>query len=136
MEKSKINPDRMVRMPVDSLPDFFIRWLEFLKPIHHLRTKQIKVLATMLTHRHELSKSIPDSKLVDSILFSTETRRKIKEECGISSNCLQVTLTALRESGVLEGNRIHPRFIPPVSVEEAGKYVLLIYFDFDKTKSI
>ena len=57
----------------------FRYWLEFLKPYHKLRSKEIEALSLMLYYRYELSREIPKEEIVDMILFSTETRNKIRE---------------------------------------------------------
>jgi hypothetical protein len=78
----KVN--NVVRIPT-SLNDFFKYWLEFLKPFHSLTDREIDVAASFIKKRFELSFKINDSEILDQILMSEDTKRKIREECDISS---------------------------------------------------
>ena len=55
---------------------FFFAWLNFLKPYHKLRQKEIELLALFLYKRHELQKVINDEKLLNkntTLLLSTDS---------------------------------------------------------------
>ena len=92
----------------------FRYWLEFLKPYHKLRNKEIEALSLMLYYRYELSREIPNLEMVDMILFSTETRGKIRAELNnMSQKVFNNLLTSLRKKGVLtKENKIKPVLIP------------------------
>ena len=92
----------------------FRLWLEFLKPYHKLRNKEIEALSLMLYYRYELSREIPNVDMVDMILFSTETRSKIRSELNnMSQKVFNNLLTSLRKKGVLtKDNKIHHNLIP------------------------
>ena len=80
----------------------FRMWLEFLKPYHKLRTKEIEALSLLLYYRYELSREIKDMDMVDMILFSTKTRTKIREDLdGMGQKVFNNLLTSLRGKGVL-----------------------------------
>lgn len=92
----------------------FRYWLEFLKPYHKLRNKEIEALSLMLYYRYELSREIPNLAMVDMILFSTETRGKIRAELNnMSQKVFNNLLTSLRKKGVLtKDNKINHVLIP------------------------
>jgi hypothetical protein len=106
-------------------------WLEFLKPYHKLRTKEIEALSLMLYYRYELSRDIADPALVDMILFSTETRAKIRKDLkGMGQKVFNNLLTSLRKKKVLtKDNKINPVLIPSMT-EDGFKLV----FNFEVKK--
>lgn len=109
----------------------FRYWLEFLKPYHKLRSKEIEALSLLLYYRYELSRDIKDMDMVDMVLFSTQTRNKIREDLGgMSQKVFNNLLTSLRGKGVLKpGNKINHVLIPSMT-EEGFKLV----FDFEVKK--
>lgn len=92
----------------------FRYWLEFLKPYHKLRNKEMEALALMLYYRYELSREISNPNIVDSVLFSTETRAKIRGDLGgMGQKVFNNLLTSLRGKGVVsKENKINPVLIP------------------------
>ena len=106
-------------------------WLEFLKPYHKLRNKEVEALSLMLYYRYELSREIPNIDMVDMILFSTETRGKIRSELSnMSQKVFNNLLTSLRKKGVLtKDNKIHHVLIPNMT-EDGVKLI----FNFEVKK--
>jgi len=102
----------------------FRYWLEFLRPYHKLRTKEIEALSLMLYYRYELSRSIDDIDMVDMILFSTQTRIKIRKDLNdMGQKVFNNLLTSLRKKEVItKENKINPRLIPSMT-EEGFKLV-------------
>ena len=112
----------------------FEMWLEFLKPYHGLRPKEIKALAIMLYYRYEISREVAQEEMVDMILFSTETRRKMMKELGgMGQKVFNNLLTSLRRKKVLtKDNKINHKLIPNMS--ENG-FKLVFNFEIkDETK--
>jgi hypothetical protein len=109
----------------------FRLWLEFLKPYHKLRNKEVEALSLMLYYRYELSREIPNIEMVDMILFSTETRAKIRSELSsMSQKVFNNLLTSLRKKGVLtKNNKIHHNLIPNMT-EDGFKLI----FNFEVKK--
>lgn len=116
-QKLKISPDG----------DFFRVWVEFLKPLHDLTKREMDVLAIFLKERYELGKVITDSDVLDTVLMSEGTKRKIRNECGISAKHFQVIMSKFRKNGVIKDNKIHLNLIPTVTEEGVG---LMVYFSF------
>jgi hypothetical protein len=102
----------------------FRYWLEFLKPYHKLRTKEIEALSLMLYYRYELSREIKNMETVDMILFSTQTRSKIRKDLNdMGQKVFNNLLTSLRKKGVItKDNKINPVLIPMMT-EEGFKLV-------------
>ena len=111
----------------------FKYWLRFLKPYHGLRPREIDALAVMLFYRYELSRVISDKKLVDKLLFATDTRTQIREDLdNMNQKVFNNLLTSLRKKGVLDGdNVINPVLIP--SMTEDG-FNLVFNFEIDERK--
>jgi len=109
----------------------FRYWLEFLRPYHKLRTKEIEALSLLLYYRYEISRSIPDPEMVDMVLFSTQTRNKIREDLGkMGQKVFNNLLTSLRKKDIIrEGNKINHVLIPNMT-EDGFKLV----FDFEVKK--
>lgn len=109
----------------------FRYWLEFLKPYHKLRAKEIEALSLMLYYRYELSREIKDTDMVDMILFSTQTRNKIREDLGgMGQKVFNNLLTSLRKKKIIsKENKINHVLIPNMT-EEGFKLI----FDFDVKK--
>jgi len=109
----------------------FRYWLEFLRPYHKLRTKEIEALSLLLYYRYELSRSISDNNMVDVVLFSTQTRNKIREDLGgMTQKVFNNLLTSLRKKDIIkEENKINHVLIPNMT-ENGFKLI----FDFDVKK--
>jgi hypothetical protein len=82
----------------------------------------------MLYYRYELAREIPNMNIVDMILFSTETRIKIREDLGgMGQKVFNNLLTSLRKKGVItKDNKINHVLIPNMT-EDGFKLI----FDFD-----
>lgn len=111
-----------------SKESIFKYWLRFLKPYHKLRDGEIEALSTMLYYRYELSREVNNPELVDRLLFSTETRAKVREKLNnMGQKVFNNLLTSLRSKGVLsKDNKINPVLIP--NMTEDG---FSLIFDFE-----
>jgi hypothetical protein len=92
--------------------DFFRYWVAFLKPLHELANREMDVLAAFLKMRYFLSKEIIDSDRLDRVLMSEETKREIREKCGITPKHFQVIMSKFRKNDVIRDNRIRMNLIP------------------------
>lgn len=117
-----------------TLKDFFKNWLLFLKPFHGLSEKQIQLASAFLEVRYHLSQKITDDELLDSNVFSTDVKRKIRNDLGLTTANFQVTLGDLRRHGFIINNRINPRYIPNLG-ENPKSYSLLFYFPIEDEQS-
>lgn len=106
-------------------------WLEFLKPYHKLRAKEIEALSLMLYYRYELSREIKDPDMVNMVLFSTQTRNKIREDLGgMGQKVFNNLLTSLRKKSIIsKDNKINHFLIPNMS--EDG-FKLIFHFEVKK----
>lgn len=110
---------------------FFQRWLEFLKPYHKLRQKEIELLALFLYKRHKLQKVIRDEKILNKMLFDTESRKEIRDELNYSSSqVLNNMISSLRSKKVLEAdNSILSSLIPNL---DGNNFKLVFNFNIEK----
>lgn len=120
--------NNVVRIPSSLSGSFFKYWFLFLRPFHNLTDREIDVITSFTKQRYELSKVIKDDGILDRVTMSEDTKRKVREECGITLPHFQVIMGKLRKNKVIVDNRINPRFIPNIT-EENGAFQLLLYFE-------
>lgn len=131
MEKRKYNS--VIVIPAKNKLGFYKYWLDFLKPFHHLTDKEMLLTAVFLKKRAELGNNIPDESLLDKVLMYEETKREIRDECGITLSHFQVLMGSLRKKNIIIENRINPKFIPKIT--EEGEYKLLLMFKYNDTET-
>ena len=129
MNKEKVN--NIIRIPSSLDGSFFRYWLKFLQPFHHLTEREIDVTTSFLKLRFELSKAITDESLLDKIVMSEESKRKVRQECNLATPHFQVILGKLRKAKVLVNGRLNPKFIPKNLKGTDSNFQLLLYFDLD-----
>lgn len=129
----EINQNTNLKTIATGKKSAFRYWLEFLKPYHKLRNKEMEALCLLLYYRYELSREISQEEMVNVVLFSTKIRNKIREELnGMSQKVFNNLLTSLRKKKVLsKENRILPGLIPNMS--EDG-FSLIFNFKLDEIK--
>lgn len=120
--------NNIIRIPTSIDGKFFRYWLEFLKPFHNLTEREIQVATALLKQRYELSKVIKDDNILNKVVLSDDTKRAVREECGISLPHFQVIMGKLKKNKVMLENEINPRFIPNIT-EEKGSFRLLLNFE-------
>ena len=119
-------PDNVVFIPGD-IDSFFRNWFEFLKPFHHLTDRECDIAAAFVKLRWELSHSITDSALLDQVLMSNDSKKKVREMCDITLQHFQVIMSKLKKNNFIVEGKINPRFIPNIT-EDADSFKLLVYF--------
>ena len=97
-------------------------------PIIKLTPREIDLMACLLKQRFELSKKIPDSTLIDSLLMNHDTRQKILDECKISLEHFYVLMSNLRNKGIITESGIRSELIPQISKDNNGYCQLLFLF--------
>lgn len=116
--------------------DFFIRWVEFLRPLHGLTRGEMFVLAAILRERDRLDRTISDKNIINSICLSENGRNKIMNEINMPRSKFNNYITKLKESKLLKSHRnngkidyynIAPSIIPPVNDDNCK---LLLIFDY------
>jgi hypothetical protein len=122
------NINNVITIPTSTKGKFFRYWLEFLRPFHKLTERETDVMAAFLKQRYELSKVIKDQEVLNKYTMNEETKRKVREECGITQAHFQVIMTKLKKSKMIENGRINPKFIPRVE-EDAKNFLLLLSFN-------
>ena len=126
-----MNQNMNIKRILTDKKSIFRYWLEFLKPYHKLRAKEIEALSLILYYRYERAREISNINIVDIVLFSTETRMKIRDDLGgMGQKVFNNLLTSLRSKGVLtKDNKINPVLIP--SMSEDG-FKLVFNFEVEK----
>lgn len=121
--------DSIVRIPCKVNDTFFKYWFMFLKPFHHLTDREMDVITSFVKQRYELSKVITDSDVLDRVVMSEDTKRKVREECDITLPHFQIVMSKLRKNKVIIDNKINPRYIPNLK-ESNGSFKMMLLFDF------
>jgi len=103
----------------------FHKWLEMTSIFHGLTKQQINVLALFLFYHHELSKSITNNKILWTMVFDYETKKKIKAELKMRDAGFQNVLTALRKQGVIIDNKIVSTYVPVI--QDKGKSFRILF---------
>ena len=121
--------DNVVRIPCKLDYSFFKMWFMFLQPFHRLTEREMEVATSFVKQRYELSKVVSDNNIVDRLVMSEDTKRKVREECNITLPHFQVIMGKLRKSNIIVDGKLNPRYIPRV-IEENGSFKLMLLFDF------
>lgn len=119
--------NNVIRIPTDK-KRFFRFWYEFLKPFHKLTDREIDVITSFTYERFLLSKVILDSEVLDKVVMSEDTKKKVREESNITLAHFQVIMGKLRKNRVIINNKINPKFIPNIT-EDNNSFKLMLLFD-------
>lgn len=121
-------PNNVIPIPVAKDYDFFHWWCVFLRPIINLTNRETDVIASFLKQRWELSKSISDQAILDEMVMSDATKRKVMDECNISLQNFYVIMSNLRKNKIIEKGKINPRLIPNIRQDTDEYFQLMILF--------
>lgn len=121
-------PNNVISIPT-SFDNFFKYWFNFLKPFHKMTDREIDVISAFLKKRHALSKVVQDKVLLERITMSDDTKREVREECGLSSAHFQLILSKLKKKGAISDSGINPKFIPKLT-DKGDHFQLLLLFTF------
>lgn len=121
-------PNALINVSPTPDKDFFKWWCVLLTSFIKLTPKEINVVASFLRQRHQLSKVVSSSDVLESQLMSNATRDKIIQECDITLMDFYVTKSKLKKKGVITDNGIHPKLIPHFREGDNNHFQLLIAF--------
>jgi hypothetical protein len=105
-----------------------------LRPFVPLTDREMDVMASFLKQRWDLSKTIFDAAMIDTVLMSEDIKKKVIKECGISLQHFYVVMSTLKKKKVINGNIINPKLIPNTRDTDNGVFQLRIMFKEDKPK--
>lgn len=121
-------PNNVISIPT-SFDNFFKYWFNFLKPFHKMTDREIDVISALLRKRYALSKVVQDRVLLEKITLSDDTKREVREECGLSPAHFQLILSKLKKKGAISDSGINPKFIPKLT-DKGDHFQLLLLFTF------
>lgn len=114
--------------------DIFTIWVKILSPFIKTSDKEQELLAAILRKRHKLMQKVNDPELLNTILFSTETRAEIREELGYSTIGFTNILAYLKKRGLIsKDNKITNHVIP--DIDFSGKrFTFTVNVDYYERK--
>lgn len=127
--------DKCINISTSLKGKFFKQWFKFLLPYHGLTDREMDIAAAFLLKRYELSKVISDTNILESVLMNEDTKRTIREECGVKHQHFQVIMSKLRKANIIVDNKINPRFIPNIK-EGKENFNLMLMFTFNDVESV
>lgn len=119
--------NNVITIPTSVQGKFFKYWFQFLRPFHNLTDRETDVIASFVKQRYLLSKSVTDQELLDKVTMSEDTKRKVREECGVSQAHFQVIMTKLKKSKIIDNGKINPKFIPRLGQDDKSFQLLLSF---------
>lgn len=126
----KRKPNNVLMIEAGPSTGFFRRWCEYMQPIIKLTNKETDLIAALLKQRYELSKVISDPTILDSQLMSSEVKKKVLAETGITLSHFHVLISTLKKKKVITSTGIEPRLIPNIKVDDKGFFQFLLLFKF------
>ena len=95
----------------------------------------MEVAACFLKHRYLLSKGITDPDILDKVVMGEETRRKIREECGVTTSYFQVIMSKFKQTKFVVDDKLNSKLIPKGIIEGDTSFKLLLHFDLNAKDS-
>ena len=112
----------------------FEYWFRSINMIFNLTDKEIMVAAALVRYYFKIAQQCDDELMRNYILFSSEYRKAIKDEIGVSDNYFDVLLNKLRAHNIIkivdEKNILNKQVIPKFTKDKS--IALLIYFENDE----
>lgn len=129
--KSMPKPNNMFVIPVGLEADFFKWWCIFLRPFVNLTPKEIDVVSSFLRQRHLLlvKKNITDPAILDEMVMSESTKKKVIEESKITLQHFYVIMSTLRKNNIIVDGKLNSSIIPNIRETDNGVFRLLIKFE-------
>lgn len=121
-------PDSAIPIKCNNLTEFFVNWFKFIEPLHHLTDREIDVIAALCEQRYLLNKVINDEQILDKVLFSDDTKKKILKQLSMTIPYYQVIISKFRKNKLIVDNQLAPQIIPKLK-EDKGIYTLMLIFD-------
>lgn len=134
-DKGWRKPNNAIVIPTSLDTDFFKWWCIYLRPLINLTDREMQVVASFLKIRYELSQRILDPAILDTLVMSNDTKKRVMEDCKITMQHFYVVLSSLRKNKVFLNNTLNPRLIPNIKQDDDGTFQLLIVFKDNNNQS-
>ena len=123
-EPKKRTVDGMTVIP--STSDNFLRaWLEIMRPLHNLTSKEMDYAAVLLKKRYRIAQEVTDQGMIDKLLFDEEVREDIRKEAGVSPSHAKAILYSMKRKKVIIGKKVNPMYIPVWTKGEPFRWMFL-----------
>lgn len=95
----------------------------------------MEVTAEVFKYRYDLSKTVHDPVILDSVSVDSNARRVLENKLGLSRGYMNVIFNKLRSCKIIVDGRLNPKFVPNVKVDEStNTFSVLLLFDFNGDK--
>lgn len=116
---------------IEVTDNFYKNWLLLINTFFGMTYREIDVAALLLETYVEIRRNVANEDIANSILFSTQYRKQIKEKLALKGDYFDVLLNKLRKHNVIIGNKINEKVLPKFN---GNNFVLLIAFNNGKKK--
>lgn len=113
-----------LKVKVDSFYRILLPLMDKFPPIRGLREKEIKVLSEIM-YQNYLNRNIEDFNKRQIILFSTESRRVMRERLGMQEGSFNDYLSKLRRNGIVTKDNKLKKFF---DILPGDKYEFIVSF--------
>lgn len=121
-------PNNILNVPVEDSTAFFKWWCIFLRPFVRLTDRERDVIASFLKERWELSKTISDPAVLDTMLMTEDVKKRVIAGSHITLQHFYVVMSTLKKKGVITNNKINARLFPNIRATDNGVFQMLILF--------
>lgn len=116
---------------IEVTDNFYKNWLLLINTFFGMTYREIDLVALLLETYVEIRRNVANEDIANSILFSTQYRKQIKEKLALRGDYFDVLLNKLRKHNVIIGNKINEKIMPKFN---GNSFVLIIAFNNGKKK--
>ena len=116
---------------IEVTDNFYKNWLLLINTFFGMTYREIDLAALLLETYVEIRRNVANEDIANSILFSTQYRKQIKEKLALRGDYFDVLLNKLRKHNVIIGNKINEKIMPKFN---GNSFVLIIAFNNGKKK--
>lgn len=114
-----------IRVPCT--PDIFVRkWFEYLTPVHKLTDREIDVASALVDKYIQLKEIVKDDKMLNSLLFSKETKSEICQKLNITPVYFNRIIYRLKQTKIIKDKTLNQLYIPNYTPGKPFRLMIII----------
>lgn len=102
-----------IQIKSSNLEDRVRKYLKLLHHFHGLTEKEIEILVELILKYYDITSKVNDAKMINTLLFSVDTKREIKKKLNIKDPVFQNYMTTFRKKKVITDSGLNLSYIPP-----------------------